>query len=62
MDTLKCDLAKRVLTGRKSSERGSGSATNVYPKATPTLCRLQFPHQYNKKTIQNVFKGVNKGY
>ena len=50
MDTLKCDLPKRVLTGGKSVELGSDSAINTYPKAAPTLCRLQYSHQYNKKT------------
>ena len=50
MDTLKCDLPKWVLTGGKSVELGSDSAINTYPKAAPTLCRLQYPHQYKKKT------------
>lgn len=35
---------------RKSVELSSDSAINTYPKAAPTLCRLQNSHQYNKKT------------
>ena len=58
MDTLKCDLPKRVLTGGKSVELGSDSAINTYPKAAPTLCRLQYSHQYNKKTKYRMYLKV----
>lgn len=63
MDILKHDLSERVLTGRKSGELSSGSATSTYLKVAAEPSGLHFPYHCDKKIayrMQNVFKGINK--
>lgn len=65
MDILKHDLLGRVMTGRKSGELSSGSATSTYSKVAPKPSGQLFHHHHYEKIeyrMQNVFKDVHKGF